>query len=135
MILGIGVDLVDMGRLQRLLDRFGDRFTERIFTKEERDFAEKASHPLRAYANRFAAKEAAVKALGTGMNRGVGWQDIEIHRLPSQAPSIVFHRKACELLESQVPEDHVSRLHVSFSDENPYSIAFVVLSAVFKKKS
>ncbi len=129
MILGIGVDLVDMRRIQNLLDRFGDRFIQKIFTKEERAYAIQSAHPLRAYANRFAAKEAAVKALGTGMKEGIGWQDIETSRASSGAPLLYFHRKAYERLITHVPLGYTGVLHVSFSDEPPYSTAFVTISA------
>ena len=130
MILGIGVDLVDMRRIERLLDKFGERFTQKIFTQEERLYAAQSPHPLRVYANRFAAKEAAVKALGTGMADGIGWQDIETSRANSGAPLLYFHRKAYEKLVSHVPPGYTSVLHVSLSDEPPYSTAFVVISAI-----
>lgn len=130
MILGIGVDLVDMRRIERLLDKFGDHFIRRIFTEEEQAYASQSPHPLRVYANRFAAKEAAAKALGTGFREGIGWQDIEVSRAASGAPGLYFHRKAYEKLVSHVPVGHTGVLHVSFSDEPPYSTAFVVISAV-----
>lgn len=130
MILGIGVDLVDMRRIEHLLDKFGERFIQRIFTKEERIYAIQSPHPLRVYANRFAAKEAAAKALGTGMREGIGWQDIEVSRSASGAPSLYFHRKAYDKLVSHVPPGYTSVLHISLSDEPPYSTAFVVVSAV-----
>ncbi|OJW52579.1 MAG: hypothetical protein BGO67_06490 [Alphaproteobacteria bacterium 41-28] len=130
MILGIGVDLVDMRRIEYLLDKFGDRFIQKIFTPEEQTYAAQSPHPLRAYANRFAAKEAAAKALGTGIRQGIGWQDIEVFRTSSGAPNLYFHRKAYEKLVSHVPVGYTGVLHVSFSDEPPYSTAFVVISAV-----
>lgn len=129
MIIGIGIDLVDMRRVERLINKFGERFIQRIFTKDERDYALSSAHPLRAYANRFAAKEAASKALGTGMGGGVSWQDIEVFRAHLGEPSLYFHRKAYEILVSRVPPGYSGCTHVSFSDEPPYSIAFVVLSA------
>lgn len=129
MIIGIGVDLVDMGRIERLLKKFGKHFTEKIFTKEECAYANSSPNPLHVYANRFAAKEAAAKALGTGM-RGIGWKDIEIFRAPSGAPSLLLHGKAYKILISQIPTGYKGHFHVSFSDESPYSTAFVVLSAI-----
>lgn len=128
MILGIGVDLVDMRRIERLLEKFGERFIQKVFTKQERAYASLSPHPLQVYANRFAAKEAAAKALGTGM-RGIGWKEIEISRAPSGAPSLIFHGKAYEIFVSRIPPRYTGALHVSFSDEPPYSTAFVVLSA------
>jgi holo-[acyl-carrier protein] synthase len=128
MIIGIGVDLVDIRRIDRLLNKFGQKFVEKIFTFEERAYAKKSPHPLRAYANRFAAKEAAAKALGTGLRDGIGWHDIEVIRSPLGAPSLSFHHQAYEQFSSLVPSGCVGVSHVSFSDEPPYSIAFVTLS-------
>jgi holo-[acyl-carrier protein] synthase len=132
MIIGIGVDIVDMRRIEAMIDRFGAQFTSRIFTSGERIYAASSPHPMRAYSNRFAAKEAAAKALGTGMKEGIGWQDIEISRAVSGAPSLTLHRKAHERLTSLLPSGFTGHMHVSFSDEPPYSTAFVVLSAEVK---
>lgn len=130
MIIGIGVDLLDSRRIESLLKRFGQRFIEKIFTVNERAYAESCASPLRAYTNRFAAKEATVKALGTGFQGGIGWHDVEVFRASSGAPSLVLHRKAYEKLLFLVPLGYTAASHVSFSDEPPYSTAFVVLSAV-----
>ena len=129
MIIGVGVDLVDMRRIEKLLDKFGESFIQKIFTKEERLYAAQSPHSLRVYANRFAAKEAAVKALGTGMREGIGWQDIETTRASSGAPTLYFHRKAYEKLVSLIPSGYTGCVHVSLSDEPPYSTAFVIISA------
>lgn len=130
MIIGIGVDLVDMRRIERLLQTYGDHFTHKVFTQEERAYASTKAHPARAYANRFAAKEAVLKALGTGKKEGIGWQDIEVVRVSSGAPSLCFHGKAYEKLVSRLPSGYTGCLHVSFSDEPPYSTAFVVISTL-----
>jgi holo-[acyl-carrier protein] synthase len=130
MIIGIGVDLVDIRRIEGLVDRFGTKFIQRVFTHPECLYAASSPHPMRAFANRFAAKEAAAKALGTGMRDGIGWQDVEVNRASSGAPSLTFHNKAYERLLALVPQGHKGCIHVSFSDEPPYSTAFVVLSAV-----
>ena len=130
MIIGIGVDIVDMRRIEHLLKMYGDHFTHKVFTHEERAYAMTKVHPARAYANRFAAKEAALKALGTGKKEGIGWKDIEVSRASSGAPSLYFHGKAYEKLVSYIPSGHISCSHVSFSDEPPYSTAFVVISAL-----
>lgn len=130
MIIGIGVDLVDIRRIERLLNRFGDRFIKKIFTPGEQTYASSARSPLSAYANRFAAKEAAAKALGTGMGKGIGWKTIEISRTPTGAPTLIFHGKAYDTLMSSLPPTYKANLHISFSDEYPYSTAFVVISAV-----
>ena len=128
MIIGIGADLVDSRRIEGLIDRFGTQFTQRVFTAEECLYASLSPHPLRAYSNRFAAKEAAAKALGTGLGGGIGWQDIEVLRAPSGAPSLTLRNKAYEKFVSLAPHGYTLYSHVSFSDEPPYSTAFVVLS-------
>ena len=87
-----------------------------------------------AYSNRFAAKEAAAKALGTGMAGGISWQDIEVLRAPSGAPSLCFHGKALQHLASRLPSGYIGHSHISFSDEPPYSTAFVVISASLPPK-
>jgi holo-[acyl-carrier protein] synthase len=133
-IIGVGVDLVDMRRIDRLLERYGSHFTEKVFTEKERAYAAASAHPTRVYANRFAAKEAAAKALGTGMRGGFGWKDIEISRAPSGAPSLLFHGKAREMLASRLPSGYTGCSHVSFSDEPPYSTAFVVISALVQAR-
>lgn len=130
MIIGIGVDLVDMRRIDRLIQRFGDHFLQKVFTNEERTYATKSAHPLRVYSNRFAAKEAAAKALGTGMRQGISWQDIEVVRSSAGAPSLYFYHSALDILQSHLPQGTIGCAHVSFSDEPPYSTAFVVLSAM-----
>ncbi len=130
MIIGIGIDLVDMRRIERLIQKFGDRFIHKVFTEEERTYAENAATPLHAYTNRFAAKEAAVKALGPGMRAGMGWQDSEVSRAPTGAPALYFHRRAYEILESRIPPGLSGCIHVSLSDEPPYSTAFVIISGI-----
>lgn len=132
MIIGVGVDLVDARRIEKLIKGFGDQFLQRVFTEKERAYAQTSSHPLRVYANRFAAKEAAVKALGTGMREGIGWQDIETLRVPSGPPQLYFYGKAHEKLLSLLLPGTKESLHVSFSDEPPYSTAFVVISSAIK---
>jgi holo-[acyl-carrier protein] synthase len=130
MIIGIGVDLVDMRRIEALHKRFGERFIQKIFTKNEQTYANEGFNPLRAYANRFAAKEAAVKALGTGFRDGITWHDIETLRTPSGAPTLVFHHLAFQKFSDLLAPGQKGVVHVSFSDELPYSTAFVILSAV-----
>ena len=129
MIIGIGVDLVDARRIEKLIENFGEHFLHRIFTEKERAYAQKSPHPLRVYANRFAAKEAAVKALGTGMREGISWQDIETLRTSSGAPRLYFHGKAREKLLSLLSPQTKEALHISLSDEPPYSTAFVVIES------
>ena len=98
MILGLGTDLIEIARVQASLDRFGDRFTQRIFTPEEIEYCRRKKHSAESFAARFAAKEAAAKALGTGISRGVSWREIEVRRLPGQRPTLRWSGRAQELL-------------------------------------
>jgi len=96
MIVGTGIDIAEVGRIGRSIDRFGDRFLRRIFTPGEIRYCESKANRVERYAGRFAAKEAAMKALGSGWNHGVRWQDCEVARMPGQRPNIVFHGRAAE---------------------------------------
>lgn len=119
-IVGIGTDMVDARRIEALIVRHGERFLRRVYTEAERAYCEKATDSgrrLLRYANRFAAKEAAYKALGIS---GLRWRDIEVIHTPSGAPCITLHGKAAV-------HAGAATLHLSLSDEHPYSFAFVVL--------
>lgn len=132
MILGIGSDLVDIRRIQASLDRFGDRFAARVFTEAERARADATgSAAVRAatYAKRFAAKEAATKALGTGYADGVHFKDIEVLSNGKARPVLRLSGGALERLRALVPAGMVSRIDLSMTDELPYAQAFVVISA------
>ena len=132
MILGIGSDLVDIRRIQASLDRFGDRFAARVFTEAERARADATgSAAVRAatYAKRFAAKEAATKALGTGYADGVHFKDIEVLSDGKARPVLRLSGGALERLRVLVPAGMVSRIDLSMTDELPYAQAFVVISA------
>jgi holo-[acyl-carrier protein] synthase len=96
MIVGIGIDIAEVPRIQRAIERFGDRFLHRIFTAGEMRYCDSKANRMERYAARFAAKEAAMKALGTGWNHGVRWRDCEVTRMPSGRPTIVFHGVAAE---------------------------------------
>ena len=96
MIVGIGIDIAEVPRIQRAIERFGDRFLHRIFTAGEMRYCDSKATRMERYAARFAAKEAAMKALGTGWNHGVRWRDCEVTRMPSGRPTIVFHGVAAE---------------------------------------
>jgi holo-[acyl-carrier protein] synthase len=128
MIVGIGVDQVDIRRIERLLKMYGGRFVKKVFTLTEQAYANESPFPVKAYANRFAAKEAASKALGTGIAGGIGWQDIEVLRSSSGAPSLCFYREARKKLLACLPSEYIPHTHLSVSDEPPYSIAFVIIS-------
>ncbi len=127
MILATGVDMVDVRRIEAAFARYGARFAERIYTQQERAYAESANHArrrLQRYASRYAAKEAVMKALST-RGKGIQWRDIEVVRSENGQPSIRLHGAALALITSES-----SQLHVSLSDEWPYALAFVVVSAV-----
>jgi|SRR5258708_1870989 holo-[acyl-carrier protein] synthase len=94
MIVGTGIDIAEVPRIRQAIERFGDRFLARIYTDSERRYCESKANRVERYAARFAAKEAAMKALGTGWNHGVRWRDCEVVRLPGGRPSIKFHGKA-----------------------------------------
>ena len=106
MIIGIGSDLCDIRRIERSLERFGDRFTHRIFTDGERARSDRRAARAPSYARRFAAKEACAKALGTGMSHGVFWRDMEVVNLPGGRPTLRLTGGALERLRSMTPEGH-----------------------------
>jgi holo-[acyl-carrier protein] synthase len=130
MILGVGSDLIDIRRIQRSLDRFGDRFVARVFTEIERNRAERRPHDRAAtYAKRFAAKEACAKALGTGMKRGVFWRDMGVANLPSGQPTIALTGGAAVRLAAITPPGFVAQIHISLTDDFPLAQSFVIISA------
>jgi len=99
MILGTGVDIAEVPRIRESIERFGDRFLRRIFTEGEIRYSERKARRFESYAARFAAKEAGMKALGTGWRGGLGWRDLEVVNLPSGRPTLQFHRRAAEIAE------------------------------------
>ena len=129
MILGIGSDLCDIRRIERSLERFGDRFTHRVFTNGERLRSDRRAARGPSYARRFAAKEACCKALGTGMRAGVFWRDMEVVNLPGGKPTMRLSGGALKHLRSITPEGYEAVVHVSLSDDPPIAQAFVVIEA------
>ncbi|MFO0168034.1 MAG: holo-ACP synthase [Alphaproteobacteria bacterium] len=132
MIIGIGSDILDIRRIERTIERHGDRFLERIFTTAERAKAEKRTERIRAatYAKRFAAKEAASKALGTGFRAGVFWRDLGVVNLPSGQPTLRLTGGAAERLNAITPAGHGAVIALTMTDEFPYAQAMVVITAV-----
>lgn len=130
MILGIGTDLCDIRRIENSLERFGDRFTHRVFTEGERAKCDRRAARGPSYARRFAAKEACAKALGTGMSQGVFWRDMEVVNAASGQPTLHLTGGAREHLARMVPSGHEARLHVTLTDEPPLAQAFVIIEAV-----
>jgi holo-[acyl-carrier protein] synthase len=96
MIVGTGIDIAEVPRIAESIERFGERFLRRVFTEGEIQYCDSKANRVERYAARFAAKEAAMKALGTGWSRGVRWRDIEVVRQPGGGPTIKFHGKAAE---------------------------------------
>ena len=130
MILGLGLDSLDIRRIERTLERFGSRFTRRIFTEGERRRAERRAQRAATYAKRFAAKEACSKALGTGLRRGVFWRDLEVVNLPSGQPAMRLTGGAAARLAELVPGGMEARIDLSMTDDPPLAQAIVVISAV-----
>ncbi len=130
MIIGIGSDLIDIRRIESALDRFGDRFINRIFTETERRRSERRRLRAASYAKRFAAKEACAKALGTGMRAGVFWRDIGVVNDRSGRPTIALTGGAAARLEAMTPDGHTAMLHLTITDDFPLAQAFVVIEAV-----
>jgi holo-[acyl-carrier protein] synthase len=130
MIVGVGSDLTDIRRVQKALDRFGQRFTDRIFTDVERARAERRGDRASSYAKRFAAKEACAKALGTGIRGGVFWRDMGVVNAPSGQPTLRLTGGAAQRLAALIPPGMQANIHVSLTDDHPYAQAFVIIEAV-----
>jgi holo-[acyl-carrier protein] synthase len=130
MILGIGSDLSDIRRIQKSLDRFGDRFKHRVFTEIERTRSDRKGDAASSYAKRFAAKEACAKALGTGMRRGVAWRDMGVVNMRSGQPTMALTGGAQARLEEMIPAGHRAVIHLSLTDDHPYAQAFVIIEAL-----
>src|SRR6201994_2872647 len=130
MILGIGSDIIDIRRIEQVIERFGDRFLDRIFTDAERRKCEQRTHRSASYARRFAAKEACSKALGTGFRRGVFWRDLGVVNLPSGRPTMRLTGGALQRLDEMIPVGMMAQLDVSLTDEPPMAHAVVIISAV-----
>lgn len=129
MILGIGSDLCDIRRIERSIERFGDRFTHRIYTEGERARSDRRAARAPSYARRFAAKEACSKALGTGLSQGVFWRDMEVVNLPSGRPTMRLSGGALARLREMTPEGYEPVVHVSLTDDPPLAQAFVIIEA------
>jgi holo-[acyl-carrier protein] synthase len=133
MILGLGSDLIDIRRIEKTMERFGDRFLDRIFTPDERRRADKRAGTPRGrastYAKRFAAKEACSKALGTGFRRGVYWRDLGVANLPTGQPTMRLDGGAAEQLARMLPAGTKARIDLTMTDDYPWAQAMVIISA------
>jgi holo-[acyl-carrier protein] synthase len=130
MIIGIGNDLIDIRRIERTLERFGERFIERVFTPLERQKAERRRNRVETYAKRFAAKEACSKALGTGFRHGVFWRDLGVVNLPGGKPSMELTGGALKRLQELTPAGMKAQIDVTLTDEPPLGQAFVIITAI-----
>jgi len=130
LILGIGSDFCDARRIARSIERFGERFLDRVFTAEERAKADRRARRVETYAKRFAAKEACAKALGTGLSHGVFWRDMGVVNLPTGQPTLQLSGGAAVRLAGMVPEGHAGQIHLTLTDEGPLCAAYVIISAV-----
>ncbi len=130
MIIGIGSDLADISRFEKTVQKFGERFLNRIYTPVERAKAGKRANPVPTYAKRFAAKEACAKALGTGINKGVYFRDMGVVNLPSGQPTLELTGGARKRLEQMTPAGKLARIHLTITDDYPWAQAFVVIEAV-----
>ncbi|OPB31887.1 holo-ACP synthase [Bartonella sp. AR 15-3] len=130
MIIGLGNDIVDIRRIERMLVRYGGRFIQRIFTDVEQEKSESLYHRSSSYAKRFAAKEACAKALGTGVACGVSWKDMGVVNLPSGKPTMRLTNCARVRLKKLLPPHHEVMIHLSITDDFPWAQAFVIIEAL-----
>lgn len=129
MILGVGTDLANIDRIAGTLERFGDRFRNRVFTEVEQAKAERRRDTVGTYAKRWAAKEACSKALGTGLRMGISWKDMAVSNLRTGQPVMHVTGWAAERLKEMTPEGHEAIIHVTLTDDHPWAQAFVVIEA------
>jgi holo-[acyl-carrier protein] synthase len=125
MIIGTGIDIAEVPRIRHSIERFGDRFLHRIYTAGEIRYCDSKANRVERYAARFAAKEAAMKALGTGWSHGVRWRDCEVSRLPGGRPTILFHGKAGEIAATL----GLKNAALSISHTEAQAIAQVILES------
>ncbi|SOE08882.1 holo-[acyl-carrier protein] synthase [Hoeflea halophila] len=132
MIIGIGSDLIDIRRIEKTLERHGERFTNRCFTDVERAKSDRRTLRAASYAKRFAAKEACSKALGTGLSKGVFWRDMGVVNLPGGKPTMQLSGGAAKRLEAMTPEGMKCAIHLTITDDFPLAQAFVIIEALPK---
>jgi holo-[acyl-carrier protein] synthase len=130
LIIGIGSDLCDIRRIEKILEAHGERFVTRLFTDIERAKSEKRAARAASYAKRFAAKEACAKALGTGLKHGVFWRDMGVVNLPGGQPSMALTGGALARLKAMTPAGHRAQINLSITDDFPMAQAIVIISAL-----
>ncbi len=129
-IIGLGVDLVDIRRIENLLNRFGSRFEQRILAPAEREVAMKINHKASFIAKRFAAKEACAKALGTGFSRGIGFADMIVSKESSGKPIMCLYGNAKKILQELTPNHSQAEILISLTDDYPYAYAQVIIQSM-----
>jgi holo-[acyl-carrier protein] synthase len=130
MILGLGNDIIDIRRVEKTIERYGERFLLRVFTDIERRKSDGRALRAASYAKRFAAKEACAKALGTGFRQGVFWRDMGVVNLPSGRPTLALTGGAARALELLTPDGHEARIDLTITDDFPTAQAIVIISAL-----
>ena len=130
MILGLGNDIIDIRRVEKTIERYGERFLTRVFTDTERRKSDRRSLRAASYAKRFAAKEACAKALGTGFRHGVYWRDMGVVNLPSGRPTLELTGGAARVLRELTPEVHEVRIDLTITDDFPTAQAIVIITAL-----
>jgi holo-[acyl-carrier protein] synthase len=130
MIIGLGSDLIDIRRIEKTIEKHGERFLNRIFTPVEREKSDKRAARAASYAKRFAAKEACAKALGTGLRRGVFWRDMGVINLRGGKPTMALTNGALKRLEEITPKGHRAQVDLTITDDFPLAQAVVIISAV-----
>mgnify|MGYP001391515938 FL=1 len=130
MIVGVGIDLINIQRIQKVLDRFGSRFEDRVFSPEEINRSRRKYDKASSYAKRWAAKEACSKALGIGLRMGISWKEMHITNLQSGKPILKIEGKAQLILKKITPKGYKARIHVSLTDDYPWAKALVMIEAI-----
>ena len=130
MIVGVGIDLINIQRIQKVLDRFGSRFENRVFSFEEINRSRRKYDKASSYAKRWAAKEACSKALGIGLRMGISWKEMNITNLQSGKPILKIEGKAQLILKKITPKGYRARIHVSLTDDYPWAKALVMIEAI-----
>lgn len=130
MIVGIGSDLIDIRRIEKTIERHGERFINRVFTEIEQEKSDRRKLRAASYAKRFAAKEACAKALGTGLARGVFWRDMGVVNLPGGKPTMRLTNGALQRLAALMPQGHKPVIHLTITDDFPLAQAFVIIEAL-----
>jgi len=135
MIIGLGSDLIDIRRIERTIETYGERFLSRIFTAREREKSDRRAARAASYAKRFAAKEACAKALGTGLRRGVFWKDMGVVNLSGGKPTMVLTNGALRRLQEITPQGHQAQIDLTITDDFPLAQAIVIISALRERNT